>query len=157
MDRQIKVILDKFSKRIIEKFIAKYDELGLRASGEFEEGLSAEIDNTTMIIWGAFHSQFMEKGRRSGGRPPIPSIMRWLETKKGLPPSMLKDKKRTAWAIATKIAKEGIKVPNEHNPGEVISMVVDEFLAKDVFDMLDELGVIARRNHQASIGELIAA
>ena len=70
---------------------------------------------------------------------------------------MLRDRRRVAFAIANKIAKEGIDVPNPYNRGEVVTMVVNEFLAKDIFDMLDELGVIVRRNLQAEIGEIFKA
>ena len=157
MDNQVKAILTKYANMTIEKLIAKYDELGLRASGDFEEGLSMEVDRTTLIIWGAFHSQFMEGGRRSGGRPPIPSIMRWLDNKRGLPASFYRDKKRMAFAIANKIAKEGITVPNQYNPGQVISMVINEFLAKDIYDMLTELSFVVRSRLQADIGELFKA
>jgi hypothetical protein len=139
MDEKIESIIIKYSKRLVEKLIDKYDELGLRAKGDYEKELDYEIDNSKLIIWGAFHSIFMEKGRRKGKRPPIPSIMRWLDHKKGLPPSMLRDKKRTAFAIATKIANEGIKVPNQYNKGKVIKSVIDEFLLKDVNNMIDEI------------------
>ncbi len=157
MDKEFAEVITKYARIIIEKLIAKYDELGLRASGLYAEELEYEVDRTTLIIWGAFHSQFMESGRRAGGRPPIPSIIRWIETKKGLPPSMLRDKRRVAFAIANKIAKEGIDVPNQYNRGEVITMVVNEFLAKDIFNMLDDIGLIVRRNLQAEIGEIFKA
>ena len=70
---------------------------------------------------------------------------------------MLRDKRRVAFAIANKIAKEGIDVPNQYNRGEVITMVVNEFLAKDIFNMLDDIGLIVRRNLQAEIGEIFKA
>lgn len=157
MQKEFKPIIEKYANLIISKLIDNYDRMGLRASGDFEKGLSFAIEGTSLTIYGAFHSQFMENGRSKGGRPPIPSIMRWLENKRGLPPSMLRDKKRTAFAIANKIAKEGITVPNEHNAGEVISMVINDFLQKDIENMIDELGVTAEILVRASAGDLIAA
>jgi hypothetical protein len=91
---------------------------------------------------GSFHSEFMESGRSAGGFPPISAIENWIENKSTLPAIFKEKKKQFAFLIARKIAKEGIKVPNEHNKGKVVSSVVEEFLAEDINDMIAELGEI---------------
>lgn len=130
----------KFLERLRLKLIAKYDELGLRASGKYADELEAVVSPNKLIMYGSNHSAFMELGRNSGKFPPVGVILDWIETKQGLPSIFREKKKQFAFLIARKIAREGIKVPNEYNKGKVISAVVDEFLANDIDEMLTELG-----------------
>lgn len=65
--------------------IKAYKTSGLEASGEFEKQLEAVATNDKAILYGAYHSQFMELGRRSGKRPPIAAILKWIEDKKLTP------------------------------------------------------------------------
>lgn len=140
MTKEQREIYEKFLERLRLKFIKKYDELGLRASGDFESSLEPEVTKSAMTMWGAGHSYFMEHGRRAGGWPPRKAIEDWIDVKQGLPAIFKEKKKQYAFLIARKIAKEGIKVPNEHNAGKVIDDVVRDFLANDIYEMLQELG-----------------
>ena len=142
MTEQEKKIYETYLEKLKNKFITKYDELGLRASGEFEDQLEGEVTKSSMIMWGAGHSYFMEKGRGPGGWPPKKAIEDWIDVKQSLPPIFREKKKQFAFLIARKIATEGITVPNQYNRGKLIEDVVNEFLAEDIFDMLDELGDI---------------
>ncbi len=140
-----------YIERLRLKLIKKYDELGLRASGKYENSLETQIQGNTLTMLGAYHSIFMEKGRGSGGFPPIKEIENWIEVKRGLP-QIFKDKKRQfAFIIARKIAEEGIKVPNEYNRGKVISEVIEEFLADDVYEMIEKLGLIWTRRIKSDL------
>lgn len=136
-------IYHKYLERLRLKLIAKYDELGLRASGKYADELEAEVTENKITMYGSNHSQFMEFGRSSSAKfPPINVISDWIETKKGLPAIFKEKKKVFAFLIARKIAKEGIKVPNQFNAGKVVIEVVDSFLADDINEMLNELGEI---------------
>jgi hypothetical protein len=132
----------KYLARLKAKLIVKYDELGLRASGDYASELEAQATDKKMIMLGAFHSQFMEHGRSAGGWPPRQAIENWIETKKGLPSVFLEKKKQFAFLIARKIAREGIQVPNSKNVGGVISKVVEDFLGDDIHEMIEELGTL---------------
>ncbi|TDO68835.1 hypothetical protein EV143_11819 [Flavobacterium chryseum] len=147
-------IYSKYLEALRVKLIAKYDELGLRASGDYADALEPEVTPTKMIMWGAFHSEFMERGRSSGKFPPINVIEEWIETKKNLPPIFREKKKQMAFLIARKIANEGIQVPNEHNKGKVVSAVVDDFLANDINEMLDELGEVYQKRIEIDVLEI---
>ena len=136
------IIYQKYLERLRIKLIKKYDQLGLRASGDYANQLEASVTSTTMIMFGAFHSQFMEHGRSSGGWPPRSAIENWIEAKKGLPSIFLEKKKQFAFLIARKIATEGIKVPNKYNTGKVIESVVNDFLGNDIQEMIKDLGMI---------------
>lgn len=144
----------KYLERLRLKLIAKYDELGLRASGDYAKELEPEATPTKMIMWGAFHSEFMENGRRSGKFPPINVIEEWIEVKKNLPPIFREKKKQFAFLIARKIANEGIQVPNEFNKGKVVSAVVDDFLANDIDEMISELGEVYMSRIEVDVLEI---
>jgi hypothetical protein len=133
-------IYTKYLERFKQALIDNYDKLGLRASGKFAEGLEYQIQNNKLVMLGALHSIFMEKGRGPGGFPPLKSIEEWIETKRGLPAIFLEKKKQFAYIIARKIAKEGIKVPNENNAGNVVSDVVTLFLGEYIYQLFDEIG-----------------
>lgn len=135
-------IYRKYLEKLRLKLIAKYDELGLRASSKYERELEEEVKGDKLIMWGAFHAQFMENGRESGKFPPRKAIEDWIETKSGLPSEFKERKSQFAFLIARKIAKEGVKVPNHYNKGQVVSSVVNDFLANDIAEMLQELGDI---------------
>lgn len=138
MNRQ--EIYTKYLEKFKQDLIANYDKLGLRASGKFADGLEYEIHGNKLQMFGAKHSIFMEYGRGSGGFPPLKAIEEWIEVKKGLPAIFVEKKKQFAFIIARKIAKEGIKVPNEHNAGKVVSDVVTLYLGEYLYRMLDEVG-----------------
>ncbi len=134
-------IYKKYLLQIIEKIKQNYHSMGLMASGEFEKQLEILIEDNKLSILGAKHTFFMENGRRAGRFPPRKAIEDWIKVKKGLPTEFYEKPKQFAFIIARKIAKEGIKVPNENNKGRVASEIIDNFLAKDLEKMLKELGV----------------
>jgi hypothetical protein len=147
----------KYLERLRLKLIAKYIELGLRASGDYEQELEPVVDGDKMIMLGAFHSQFMEHGREPGKFPPRKAIEDWIDTKSSLPAEFREKKSQFAFLIARKIAKEGIKVPNEYNQGEVVSSVVNDFLANDLQEMFDEFGDIYFKRIQSDVVSILMA
>jgi hypothetical protein len=146
MNRQ--EIYTSYLERFKKDLVANYDKLGLRASGKFEEELQGEIQrskaNTTkLIMWGAPYSNNLERGRsknRNTTNELKDAIEGWIEVKRGLPAIFVEKKKQFAFIIARKIAKEGIKVPNEHNAGKVISDVAILYLGEYLFKMMEEIG-----------------
>lgn len=132
----------KYLERLRLKLIIKYDELGLRASGGFAEGLEATATEKKMIMFGVDYAKYLEYGRTAGKFPPRQAIEDWIEVKKGLPEIFYEKKKQMAFVIARKIAREGITVPNSRNTGGVISKVVDDFLGNDIHEMIEELGTL---------------
>lgn len=133
-------IYTKYLERFKKDLIANYDRLGLRASGKFADSLEYEINGNKLTMYGSHHSLFMESGRGSGGFPPLKAIEEWIEVKRGLPAIFVEKKKQFAFIIARKIAREGIKVPNQYNEGKVISDVVTLYLGEYLYKLLDEVG-----------------
>jgi hypothetical protein len=147
----------KYLERLRLKLIAKYIELGLRASGKYERELEAFAGPNKLIMYGASHSEYMEHGREPGKFPPRQVISDWIDTKQGLPSIFREKKNQFIFLISRKIAEEGITVPNEFNKGAVVSSVVDDFLANDIEEMLNELGVIYLRRIKSDVVQILRA
>lgn len=137
------------------KLVRKYDQLGLRASGKFERELEPEVKGNILRMWGADHSKYMEHGRDAGGMPPIKAISDWIENKKGLPQEFIENKDQIKWAIAKKIAKEGIRVPNEHNKGNVVSEPLEQWLANELYQMLDKVGLVWEKRIASDVIQIL--
>jgi len=133
--------------------IKAYNESGLKASGEFERQLETEATNDKAILYGAYHSQFMELGRRAGKRPPIAVILKWLDDKKITPKPGL-TKQALAFLIARKIGRDGIRVPNKYNAGGIISKVITE---QRIMELINQLKFVEVEKITSDIMNLIKA
>lgn len=100
---------------------ASQQSRGLRASGKSADSLmpTTEVFEARVVgqLWGDKSWYFQQNGRgpNKSGKPNwalVQAIEAWVKVK-GISIS--------PWAIATKIAREGIKVPNRFNPGGVLS------------------------------------
>lgn len=112
MEEAVKILQEELEALKLD-LIAKYKELGMRASGMWEHTLEVKTTTTTGglrgVITGMDYTYYMQHGRKEGRMPPIQAIERWILAR-GLEP--IKDKMSTtslAWAIAKKIAREGTK------------------------------------------------
>lgn len=111
--------------------IKEYDSRGHRASGNWANELEDKITTTNngynASILGTKYTGIMETGRKPNINQDKGSIKAWVGwagntfikdwvNRKGL--------SINPFAIAYKIAREGIKVPNHYNPGNLISDVI---------------------------------
>lgn len=112
-----------------EELIRSYDRQGLRASGSYARSLEEVIierpNGFNLKMKAANHAYWMENGRRpnavkspEAAKRLYPIITQWVEDKR------LGFDKGRIFAICLKIVYEGIKVPNKHNPGGVVSDVI---------------------------------
>jgi len=139
------------------KLIKKYDELGLRASGKYEQELESQVIGNKLLMLGAGHSEYMEHGREPGKFPPRSMISDWIDTKQGLPAVFREKKDQFIFLISRKIARDGIRVPNQYNLGGVVSSVLEDWLANELEQMLREVGEQYYKRLQSDIVQLIAA
>lgn len=115
---EIEVLLTKLRDDIEASYKAK----GLMASGNFAKELKLAVSGNNARITAPRYVGAMEGGRAVGKRPPLWIIRKWIEDKNrqgaNIPLS-------AAYPIAKLIGEEGIKVPNSHNPGGVVSDVLN--------------------------------
>lgn len=97
------VIIDALNKAN-DALIQKYDELGMRATGEWAEGLEARTHTNGGEIWGMPYTEQLVFGREPGKRPPIAPLEKWVSAKFGMSGRQATS---MAFAVANKIAKEG--------------------------------------------------
>ena len=115
---EIKVLLTKLRDDIEASYKAK----GLMASGNFAKELKLVVGSNSAQITAPRYVGAMEGGRAAGRRPPVAIIRDWIIAKNKMGANIPLE---AAYPIAKKIGEEGIKVPNEHNPGGVVSDVLN--------------------------------
>jgi hypothetical protein len=120
--------IERIIRGVIDLFlIPKFRELGMPATGEWEDNIEARGNE----IWGTPYTQQLVEGRPPGTMPPVESIQKWAAVKLGTSDISV------AWAIATKIKNEGTTwYPEGSDLLEVLStQEVTEYIA-------DQLGRI---------------
>lgn len=97
--------IERILTEVVNRFlIPKFKELGMNATGEWLESLEVTTGINSGTIRGRDYSQYLAKGRKPGQRPPIAPLEKWVNAKFGISGAQAKS---MAFAIATKIAKEG--------------------------------------------------
>lgn len=120
------------------ELIAKYDELGMRASGRWAESLSVSVSQNGAEILQEAYGEQLENGRKPGKQPPSEAIEQWIKDKgiatrleNGMTISSL------AFLIARKIGREGWN-RQQHGGTELISSVVTPERIQQIIDIIGE-------------------
>ena len=137
----MKNILDLVTEEmnVTKDLIAKsYNAKGLKASGKFERSLEVKIEQTSdgikAKILGAYHTQFMQNGRRPNKKQTkgqiyfLYKILEQWAIDKGI--------SINPYMAAKKTVYEGIKVPNPKNDGKFIDDVINESWLKQFSDKI---------------------
>lgn len=101
---QEQILSDEFESIRLD-LIAKHDELGMRASGSFADGLENEQNGLSIALYGNHYIEQLVNGREPGKFPPIDAIKQWIDDK-GIQ-SLDISVSSLAFLIARKIANEG--------------------------------------------------
>ena len=127
-------VLDDINKeldKLHEDLVKNYDKLGLRASGRWAnelENFSNESGKGYHFgILGASYTGAIESGRKPNrNQKNIRAFVGWAGST--FLKQWVKDKglNISPYAVAYKIAREGVKVPNEFNKGGLVSDVITE-------------------------------
>jgi hypothetical protein len=124
--------------------IKNYDRLGLRASGQWAKDLETktEVNKHTykIKILGSNYTGVLETGRKPNeNQGSLKAWVGWAGS------TFLKDwvKRKginaSPYAIAWKIGREGIKVPNQYNLGGLVSDV----MTRDRIDkLINDIGLV---------------
>ena len=97
--------IERILTEVVNRFlIPKFRELGMNATGEWLDSLEVTTGENSGTIRGRDYSQQLALGRKPGKRPPIAPLEKWVNAKFGITGAQARS---MAFAIATKIAKEG--------------------------------------------------
>ena len=138
--------ISKWNKERQVALIQSYENEGLRASGKWasELGGYTKQDGPVIktVIDGAKYTGALVGGRGTtkskGSGVSLRSVIRkWIDDK-GITPRDKISKDSLAFLIARKIHREGIRVPNEHNTGKLVSNAITQ-------ESLNELESIIKR------------
>lgn len=132
-------VLQSEFEALKNELIAKYDELGMRASGNFAESLEVQVNDTKAILLGANYAEQLEYGRKAGKFPPIAQIEKWINDKGIM--SKIQGKisvSSLAFLIARKIARVGWK-REEFGGVELITQVVTPERIQQILDKVSDI------------------
>ena len=135
---------------MIQELRSNYERKGLKASGKFGESLEQSVteteSNLNIQILGAAQIGMMTFGRGANSKQNPEQLRKfvgwagstifteWVKNK-GLDIS--------PFAVAWKIAREGVKVPNRFNDGKLLE---ETFTAENLEKLNQQVGVIAIEN-----------
>ncbi|MBA7541748.1 hypothetical protein ES705_34064 [subsurface metagenome] len=131
-------IVKEYFDKTVKDLIQSYESKGLRASGRYARELKSVItvsgSGINAKITGAIQAIFMEGGRAPNkiqDHQAVKNLGWYLK-------QWVKDKgiDVNPYAAAHKIVYEGITVPNPHNPGGVISDVINDNWFKELNSLL---------------------
>ena len=137
----IQFILNEWAERTKQELIDKYKSMGLKASGAFEDGLSTETDENSTKIWTVPHTWYMVNGRGKNSSQDKEAVRKWVGwAGSTFLKKWVEDKGLdiSPFAVAYKIAREGIRVPNQHNDGTLISSVIND---NSIDGLLSKMGI----------------
>ena len=97
--------VEQVLKKVVELFLVpRFKELGMPATGEWEQNLEVVAESNSGKIRGRDYSQQLAFGRKPGKRPPVAPLQKWVMTKFG---KGSKEALGIAYAISKKIENEG--------------------------------------------------
>lgn len=122
IDAVDKVLLQELQK-VVQDLQKKHIELGQKASGKWIETIQVTVSNGRGVIYAQDYTKYLVKGRKSGKRPPINPLEKWVNNKLGITG---KDARSVAFAIAFKIGKEGTNIYKQGGTDLVDSVINDK-------------------------------
>ena len=97
--------VEQVLKKVVELFLVpRFKELGMPATGEWEQNLEVVAESNSGKIRGRDYSQQLAFGRKPGKRPPVAPLQKWVMAKFG---KGSKEALGIAYAISKKIETEG--------------------------------------------------
>jgi len=131
-------ILSTEFEALKNELIARYNELGMRASGQWADSLSVSVSEHGGEILQEGYGEQLEFGRKPGKQPPSEAIEQWLKDK-GIAARLEKDisVSSLAFLIARKIGREGWN-RNTHGGTKLISSVVTPERIQQIIDKIGE-------------------
>ncbi|MCO6147517.1 hypothetical protein [Flavobacterium sp. NRK1] len=145
-------ILAKEFASLKNELIAKYDELGMRASGQWADSLSVAIEGNNAELLHAEYGEQLEYGRKPGKQPPSEAIEQWIKDK-GIAARIEGNisVSSLAYLIARKIGREGWNRQQYGGTKLISSVVTPERIQK----IIDKVGESELKNFTDKISEYL--
>ncbi|PCH95884.1 MAG: hypothetical protein COB83_07200 [Gammaproteobacteria bacterium] len=139
----VEQVLDKEFLLMQDDLIKKYDELGMRSSGKWADGLETITKPLNSKIIGEQYTNQLESGRRSGGFPPAEAIKKWI-VDKGIVNNIKGNisVSSLAFLIARKIAREGWK-REKYGGVDLVSLVVTDQRIQSILNKIGEAATVS--------------
>ena len=135
-------ILQREFEKIKQDLIAKHDELGMRASGnwanELEVKVTASENKYVAQIIGEQYTQQLVNGRKSGTMPPVQALEKWIQDKGVFAVQSQAEISGLAYAIATKIKREGTEYFKQGGT-ELLDSVITAERIQSIIDLVGDL------------------
>ena len=120
-------ILEAEFQTLRTDIIERYDQLGMRASSQFERELEVEVDGLTARLTGVHYTEYLVDGRGPGKQPPIQVIEEWI-VDKGIANQIEGEitVSSLAYLIARKIGREGTEYFKQGGTDLIDSVITPE-------------------------------
>ena len=122
-----------------DDLIERYNELGMKASGNWGETLNVEVKGLTATIYGENYTEQLVEGRAPGKFPPIEAIRQWIQDK-GITPFDNISISSLAFLIARKIANDGTKYYQDGGT-DLVSAVITPQRIQQIIDNVSEFSI----------------
>jgi hypothetical protein len=168
---EVEKVLEEFAVYVVDTSKRLLQDRGANASSKLSQSIRPELSIFGFKIYMEEYYQWVDQGRQPGKRPPIESIIRWIQTKPDVKAKLgLKSKriksigkkkvsdtfKKSAFAIAGAIAKKGTK-PTYFLRDTLTDAAVNDFKKKLATaigrDVAVNLKVILDSKNKLSTGE----
>ncbi len=140
---QTETKINEALNNIKSDLVKSYNDKGLRASGRWEKELETFYRNNGSSyefgILGAKYTGALENGRLPNKNKSTESLRAWVGwAGSTFLKDWVKDKGLdiSPFAVAWKIAREGIKVPNTFNKGGLVSDVINDESIQQFIDII---------------------
>jgi len=134
----VRDILNSWMEQRKAVLISNYQNKGLKASGKFERNINITTTDMQSSMTAPQYTGALVFGRKptakggSGGPSLYKMILEWIDDK-GITPRDNMPKATMAWIIARNIHKNGIKVPNAHNDGRLLTDTFTQESKQELF------------------------
>ena len=153
-----KISAQQFADNIAERIKAQYNALGLPASRRFEKELEPTAEDSPfrkhIVVYGSAYSGAMISGRaKNTNQSPeaIKAFVGWAGNTWAK--QWVEDKGLTIspFAVAYKIARQGVTVPNPHNSGALLDTALPQELINEYVNSLVMAKVSELRSDVANV------
>lgn len=144
MYENVKAVLNKFGKLLVEEYRNNLTEKNVNASYALYNSVSyvveSNVTNFEVTLNLEEHWKYIEKGRKAGKYPPISAIEKWIEIKPVLPRPMSNGKLPTTKQLAYLIAPRPIL---QDSIDDVFALMIEELEEALMKDVQSEFNIIA--------------